>query len=270
MILVNGVASASLPASDRGLAYGDGVFRTLALRNGRVCAWRRQFAKLAADARALGIRCPEETVLQAEVGEATRGAAQCAVKIVVTRGSGERGYAYAADHLPTRIVSASELPQHPRHWHERGVAVRLCSLRLARQPALAGVKHLNRLENVLARAEWADPGIAEGLLQDSAGNVIGGTMSNLFLFTGDALLTPDLSQCGVAGVTRERVIDAARRNRVACRVAAVSLHELFAASEAMLVNSLIGAWGIRQLGAAAWAQGSMTATVRRWLDEDDD
>jgi 4-amino-4-deoxychorismate lyase len=129
----------------------------------------------------------------------------------------------------------------------------MCSLRLARQPALAGIKHLNRLENVLARAEWNDPDIAEGLLQDSAGYVIGGT-----------------SQCGVAGVTRERVIEAARRNGVGCRVAAVSLDELLASTEAILVNSLIGAWHIRHLGAVAWRQDSMTATVRRWLDEDDD
>jgi 4-amino-4-deoxychorismate lyase len=270
MILVNGVATASLPVSDRGLAYGDGVFRTFAMRNGRVCAWRRQVAKLAADARALGIQCPEETVLQTEVAEAARDAAQCAVKIIVTRGSGARGYAYAEAHGPTRIVSTSAPPPYPQHWHERGVAVRMCSLRLARQPALAGIKHLNRLENVLARAEWNDPDIAEGLLQDSAGCVIGGTMSNLFLLTGDALMTPDLSQCGVAGVTRERVIEAARRNGVGCRVAAVSLDELLASTEAILVNSLIGAWHIRHLGAVAWRQDSMTATVRRWLDEDDD
>lgn len=270
MILVNGVATASLPASDRGLAYGDGVFRTFAFRNGRASAWRRQVAKLAADARALGIACPDETVLQTEVGEATRDAAQCAVKIIVTRGSEARGYAYAAEPVPTRIVSTSALPQYPRHWHERGIAVRLCSLRLARQPALAGIKHLNRLENVLARAEWQDPDIAEGLLRDSAGCVIGGTMSSLFLLAGDVLLTPDLSQCGVAGVTRERVIEAARRSGIACRVAAVSLEEVLASTEAILVNSLIGAWRIRQLGTVAWQRDSLTAMVRRWLDEDDD
>jgi 4-amino-4-deoxychorismate lyase len=270
MILVNGVATASLPIPDRGLAYGDGIFRTFALRDGRVCAWRRQFAKLAADARALGIKCPEEALLRADVGEVTHGATDGAVKIVVTRGSGARGYAYSPGQPATRIVSASELPQHPRHWTKQGVAVHLCSLRLARQPALAGVKHLNRLENVLARAEWSDPEIAEGLLQDSAGNVIGGTMTNLFLVTRDGLLTPDLGHSGVAGVTRERVIESARRNGIACRVAAITLSELFAASEVILVNSLIGAWCIRQLGAAAWEQGSMTATVRRWLEEDDD
>jgi 4-amino-4-deoxychorismate lyase len=144
----------------------------------------------------------------------------------------------------------------------------MCSLRLAHQPALAGIKHLNRLENVLARAEWNDPEIAEGLLQDTAGNVIGGTMSNLFLLVRDVLLTPDLSRCGVAGVTRERVIEAARRNGITCRAVAVSLDEVLNSTEAILVNSLIGAWRIRQLGAVAWHQDSMTAMVRRWLDED--
>ena len=270
MILVNGVATANLPASDRGLAYGDGVFRTLAVRDGRISAWRRQVAKLASDARALGIPCPEEAVLRAEAAAVTRGTESCAVKITITRGSGPRGYAAAVECRPTRIVSSSTLPHYPGHWSERGVVVRLCSLRLAHQPALAGIKHLNRLENVLARAEWNDPEIAEGLLQDSAGNVIGGTMSNLFLLAGKVLLTPDLSVCGVAGVTRERVMEAAQRNGIACRVAAIRRDELLASTEAIVVNSLIGAWGIRQLGAATWKPGSMIATVRRWLDEDDD
>jgi 4-amino-4-deoxychorismate lyase len=270
MILVDGIAIASVAADDRGLSYGDGIFRTLAVHGGRLRSWRRQFEKLASDLRALRIPCPEEKLLREEVGEVTRARQECAVKIIVTRGSGQRGYAYAPPIVPHRIVSCSMLPQYPATWAEDGVTVRACALRLGWQPALAGIKHLNRLENVLARAEWEDPGIAEALVQDCAGNVIGGTMTNLFLMEGDDLVTPDLSRCGVAGVTRDRVIEAARRNGLDCRVRCVSLDELSAAREVMVVNSLIGAWQVRRLGDKTWNPGSATARVRRWLDESDD
>ncbi|OGA06390.1 MAG: aminodeoxychorismate lyase [Betaproteobacteria bacterium RIFCSPLOWO2_02_64_14] len=270
MILVNGVAIDTIPASDRGFAYGDGVFRTLVVRDGQPRAWRRQFGKLAFDAHALGIPCPEEALLREETRQVAGEERSCAVRIVVTRGSGPRGYASPAPVRPMRSVSRSPFPQHPAEWIERGVTARVCALRLGWQPALAGIKHLNRLENVLARAEWDDPGIAEGLLQDCAGNVIGGTMSNVFVVEGERIATPDLSQCGVAGVTRDRVMDGARRRRVACVVERISLERLLAAQEVMLVNSLIGVWQVRRLGGRAWDPGTVTAQVRRWLDEDGD
>jgi 4-amino-4-deoxychorismate lyase len=270
MILVNGVPADAVPASDRGFAYGDGVFRTFAVHEGKVRAWRRQFGKLASDARALGIGCPEEALLRDEIRKVVGEERACAVKVIVTRGSGARGYACPADARPLRAVLRSPLPQHPVHWVERGVAARVCELRLARQPALAGIKHLNRLENVLARAEWNDPEIAEGLLLDRVGDVIGGTMSNVFVVEEDGIATPDLGQCGVAGVTRERIVDGARRRGHKCTVERIPLERLLAAQELMLVNSVIGVWQVRRLGGRAWEQGGMTAQVRRWLDEDDD
>lgn len=270
MILVNGVAVDTVPAADRGLAYGDGVFRTLALRDGRVRAWRRQFGKLAFDAHALGIQCPEEALLREEVRQVCGEEPACAVKIVVTRGSGARGYASPDPARPTRIVSRFPLPQHPAEWIERGVTVHVCALRLGWQPALAGIKHLNRLENVLARAEWSDPGIAEGLLLDGVGNVIGGTMTNVLIVEEKGIATPDLSQCGVAGVTRERVMAGAQQHRVACAVERITLERLMAAQEVMLVNSLIGVWQVRRLEGRAWSPGTVTVRVRRWFDEDGD
>ncbi|MBI3915813.1 MAG: aminodeoxychorismate lyase [Betaproteobacteria bacterium] len=270
MILVNGVAIDTVPASDRGLAYGDGVFRTLVVRDGQLRSWHRQFGKLAFDAHALGIPCPEETLLREEARQVAGGERSCAVKIVVTRGSGPRGYASPAPVRPMRTVSRSPLPQHPAEWIERGITARVCALRLGWQPALAGVKHLNRLENVLARAEWDDPGIAEGLLLDYAGNVIGGTMSNVFVVEGERITTPDLSQCGIAGVTRDRVMDGARRHGVARAVERIALERLLAAQEVMLVNTLIGVWQVRRLDGRAWGPGTVTAQVRRWLDEDGD
>lgn len=270
MILVNGAVSESVAAIDRGLAYGDGVFRTLALRGGRPRAWSDHYRKLEHDCRALAIPCPAEAQLRAELAMVAEHEPDCAVKIVMTRGAGRRGYALPSPAAPTRIVMSFPLPHYPTELTHSGVKVWLCSLRLGFQPALAGVKHLNRLENVLARAEWDDPDVPEGLLLDGEDHAIGGTMTNLFIVEEGALVTPDLSRCGVAGVTRDRVLAHAADRGIACRIDQIGVDRVLRADEAFLVNSLIGVWQIRELGGKAWAPGPLAASVRRWLDEESD
>ncbi|MFN7086785.1 MAG: aminodeoxychorismate lyase [Burkholderiales bacterium] len=271
MILVNGVPSDVIAVTDRGLAYGDGVFRTLAVRGGRPRHWQRHYARLRDDCRALGIVCPDAATLLAEVIHAVADETDCAVRITVTCGPGERGYARPAAAHPTRIVMSSPLPQPAADQGVHGVKVHLCALRLGFQPALAGIKHLNRLENVLARTEWNDPAIAEGLLLDPEGNAIEGTMSNLFIVErGRDLATPSLARCGVAGVTREIIIGRARRHGVACEVGDILLERLLRADEVFLVNSLIGVWQVRELAGRNWAQGTFAVRARHWLDEESD
>ena len=256
---------------NRGLAYGDGVFRTLAVRRGAGPEhWWRQYAKLAFDCGVLGIACPDEAVLEREVRSACDPDAECSVKIIITRGEGERGYRYQPAAEPTRIVASALATRYPDAYQERGVTARLCQLKLAHQPALAGVKHLNRLENVLARAEWSDADIAEGILCDGAGNVIGGTMTNLFMVLGDTLVTPKLDRCGVAGVTRDRVMAIAAREDVKCVVRPVPVRELFAAHEIFLVNSLIGAWPVRSMEDRNWSPGALTRLLQRRLMREND
>lgn len=266
MNLVNGVESDAISVRDRGLMYGDGVFRTFTLRGGKPLLWWRQYAKLAADCKALRIACPAAGVFERDLAAIAARFPDCVVKIVVTRGGGERGYAIPAAASPVRVVSASPLPDYPQLHYDRGVRAHLCRIRLASQPALAGIKHLNRLENVLARSEWSDPGIAEGLLCDADGNVICGTMSNVFLVRGGELVTPDLARCGVAGVQRELVIELARSNNIPARIASVSIGELLCADELFLVNSVIGVWQITALDRKTWIAGPMTAQIRRWIN----
>lgn len=267
MILVNGEPGSKLDAADRGLAYGDGVFRTLAVRRGRPHAWALHYRKLQRDCAALGIDCPAESLLSEELARAIPATGSCAAKIIVTRGAGARGYAPPPSGLPTRIVMVAPLPQHPAEYTAQGIAARVCTLRLSAQPALAGVKHLNRLENVMARAEWRDPAIAEGLMLDADGSVIGGTMSNLFLVERDGLVTPAIERCGVAGVTRERILAAAAREGLHTQVGEVSLERLMQATAVMVVNSLIGAWQIAELGERRWRPEPMVRHVRQWIDE---
>ena len=270
MILVDGEARPEISAMDRGLAYGDGIFRTLAASEGRPRLWRRHYAKLAHDAARLKLEVPQADVLEREVRTVCQDEGECAVKIIVTRGAGRRGYAYAGDEKPTRIVSAGPLPPGAIGNRASGVKVRVCALRLSAQPALAGVKHLNRLENVLARAEWQDPEIAEGILCDAQGHVIAGTMTNLFIAVDGALATPGLDRCGVAGVTRDRVMEAVGRHGVSCAVTTLSWTDVLGADEVFLVNSLAGVWPVRDLDGEARIPGEMTRTMQQWLEQEDD
>lgn len=269
-VLVNGQVNGVLDPSDRGVAYGDGVFRTLLLHEGRAVCWERHYRRLRADCEAIGLRCPPAATLVAELAVAATGLPESAGKIIVTRGVGARGYGLAGSSVPTRIVSATPLPVYPSAYRLEGVHVRRCRLRLGFQPRLAGVKHLNRLENVLARMEWSDPAVAEGLLLDAEDHVIEGIATNLFLMRDGVLATPDLSRCGVSGVTRERVLDAAVREAVPVRVGDIMWDDLLNATEAVLVNSLIGAWQIRRLESRTWGEGAWTSRIRGWLGDLDD
>jgi len=287
MILVNGEPQDSISANDRGLAYGDGVFRTLAVRDGKAQCWQRHFAKLCDDCRRLDIPSPAEPSLRAEVAQVARDLALGVVKIIVTRGQGERGYAKPSQQHPTRIVMGTTMPPYPAGNFNEGIKVRLCELRLADQPRLAGIKHLNRLENVLARAEWNDSAISEGLLLDQRDNFIEGVTSNLFIVMRGVLVTPDLGRCGVAGVTRERILTWARDSAMPSEIRDIPLAELLTAEEVMICNSLIGVWQVREiatqqpdgscvpvvrpLGVATsgkcWARGTLTPTIRQYLTE---
>jgi 4-amino-4-deoxychorismate lyase len=263
--LVDGEPAVCVSVDDRGLTYGDGVFRTLRVRDGRPTWWRDHYAKLAADCRALAIPCPDEAGLRSALARLAAGLATGVAKIIVTRGRGQRGYAIPEPVRATRIVTVSPLPAHGG-----GAArVRWCELRLARQPRLAGIKHLNRLENVLARSEWNDPAVAEGLLCDDTGAVIGGTMSNLFLVCAGRLVTPALTAAGVDGVARQRVLAAARRHGIAVEVRRVEADAVTAADELFLTNSIVGVWPVAALGDREWPRGPLSESFGRWIDETD-
>jgi 4-amino-4-deoxychorismate lyase len=270
MILVNGAATDRVVVTDRGLAYGDGVFRTILVTDGRAHNWRFQIRKLAHDCAALALPCPAEAVLSKELMRASAEQRECIVKVIVTRGRAERGYAPPQDPMPTRVVIASPRLRYPQEFVRGGVRVHVCRTRLAAQPRLAGIKHLNRLENVLARSEWSDPAVAEGLMLDTEGNVVGGTMTNLLMVDENGLVTPELSKCGVAGVTRERILAAATRHGVTCRVEPLSLDRVLGARELILVNSVIGAWAVRDIEGRTFRPGPGMTRVQAWLEEKDD
>ena len=268
-MLVNGKPGNSISICDRGLLYGDGVFRTLRAIKGKALHWPLHYLKLQRDCTALGISCPDEALLCAELDQVLAQHPDGVLKLIVTRGEGARGYTPSAAVTPTRIWDFSSLPDYPPEWTTQGIKARICSLRLPAQPRLAGIKHLNRLENVLAAAEWNNPEIAEGLLLDADGNVIEGTRSNLFMVSQGQLVTPDLSRCGVAGIQRERVMAWALQHGVTLQVRDVGLEEALHADELFLVNSVVGLWPVRELEQSRWSHFPVAAQIRHGLDQQD-
>lgn len=268
-MLINGVPGDQVSIHDRGLQYGDGVFRTLRILNGHVLHWPRHYHKLQQDCAALKLPCPEAALLLDELQRLATQQPDATAKIVITRGPGARGYAPAEHPVPTRILSLAPPLSYPADFYTQGIRLHVCGLRLGHQPRLAGIKHLNRLENVLASAEWNGTGAAEGLLLDIAGNVIEGTRCNLFMVHSGELITPDLSRCGVAGVQRERVMEWAATNGLPCRTGQFGLAELLAADEVFLVNSIIGLWPVRELQGRSWSRHPVSREVQEWLNASD-
>jgi len=263
--LVNGQAGTHLPVADRGLQYGDGLFETLALRNGEPLLWDRHVQRLGEGCRRLGLPAPEASVLREEVTRIAGAEARAVAKIILTRGAAGRGYRVDATSNATRIVQRLPWPAYPGTADKEGVAVRWCETRLARQPQLAGMKHLNRLEQVLARAEWQDD-YAEGLMRDTDGLVIEGTRTNLFLVRDDGtVVTPDLSQSGVAGVMRAQVLDSAAAMGMRCIIQAVTTDMVESAQELFLTNSLIGIWPIRRIEARHYVVGQISQALQAAL-----
>ncbi len=263
-ILINGIETGQLDALDRGLQYGDGLFETLRIQQGQPRHWAAHMARLAHGCERLGLPMPDEVLLRDEATRLCREAQNDidgVLKIVLTRGSGGRGYRPPLTLVVTRLLARFPLPDYPPQNAMQGVVVRLCDTRLGLNPALAGLKHLNRLEQVLARAEWQDTGIAEGLMQDIEGNVIEGTMSNLFMVKAGSLRTPELSRCGVTGVMRAQVMTAAEGLGIPVGEGRLGLRDLAAADELFLCNSVIGIWPVRELAGRTYVPGPVTARL---------
>ena len=266
-VLVNGKPNDRVPASDRGLLYGDGVFETIAVKKGQLHFWSEHLRRLQSGCERLGIESVDETQLTGECRSLIRPSQQAVIKVIITRGSGGRGYRLPEQARPTRIIQFHEWPNYPASCKEIGIKTRICRTRLGHNASLAGIKHLNRLEQVLARQEWNDPNIMEGLMLDSDGDLVEGTMSNVFMVKDAVLMTPDLQFCGVAGIMRARVLEIAADNLIVARVQRVDQAALRQADEVFVCNSLVGIWPVIGIDEQAYAKGPITTQLQTLLAE---
>jgi 4-amino-4-deoxychorismate lyase len=260
-ILINGKPGESISVLDRGFQYGDGIFETLAVADGEPLLWDAHMRRFFRGAAQLGLKAPAEELLRREAGQVCAGVNRGVLKIVLTRGISGRGYAPAVDATPTRTVGLLPWPDYPARHRTHGVSVQFCHTLITRHNILAGFKHLNRLEQILARMELKND-CTEGLMQDETGHVIEGTMTNLFIVSHDTLLTPDLSLSGVAGVMRELVLERAPALSLDSRVAGLKREDILDADEMFLTNSLIGVWPVRRIESREYPVGAVTRRIQ--------
>lgn len=248
---------------DRGLAYGDGLFETLRVTGGACEYWDEHMKRLEEGCARLGIPAPDRALLKQEANRLTTG--NMVLKILITRGSGGRGYRPPNDPHPTRIFLGAPLPPNLAQMAEQGVRVRYCQTRLSDQPHLARIKHCNRLEQIIARAEWQDDTIQEGILFDRYDRAIEAISANLFLIRDETLITPKLIHCGIAGILRGIILDRARHSGISTLCRTVPRVEIDQCQEMFLTNSIIGVVPIRQCQERNLTIGPMTRRVQKLI-----
>lgn len=268
--LVNGVAGGALSALDRGLHFGDGVFETIACLHGRARFLALHLERLAHGCRALGFSPPAAALLREEVGRLAGTHERTIVKLIVTRGPATvRGYAVSGREQATRLAIRYPWPVEDSALQQQGVSVGVAAMRLAENPALAGLKHCNRLEQILARSEPAARETAETLMLSRSGRLVSGTMTNVFLVDGPPqtprLRTPAIDLCGVAGVMRRVVLREAAGAGIEATECALWPADLAAATEVFLTNARVGIWPVGRLEERALTPGPVTRRLQSAL-----
>lgn len=274
IIAVNGIIDAKLSPLDRGFSYGDGVFETCKIKNSKTTLWDLHNERLQNSCKKLFIPI-EIAVIEEQLDTLIKSVAtsilvDAIVKITVTRGvGGGRGYRLPNLVEPTIVIGIFPATTYPVNYFSEGITVRICQQRLSCNSALAGIKHLNRLEQVLARAEWDDETIAEGILLDTKDNLIEAIFSNIFIIKAGELLTPDLSESGVAGVMRRYIVEKiAPQQNINVRIKKLALDDLLAADEVFLCNSVYGIWPVSTIinnGEYLFKVGEVTQLLREEL-----
>lgn len=246
-----------IPVEDRGLSYGDGLFETIRIRQGLPCLWGRHLERLARGADRLGFPLPPAASLREEAARAIAGLEDGLLKLVITRGIGGRGYRPPTAQRPRRILMAYVSATAEDAGAISGIRLRYCDTAASVNPSLAGIKHLNRLDAVLARAEWSDSRIAEGLMREPGGSIVGGTMTNLFVWDGSGIVTPPVDRSGIAGTVRAIVLDLASRVGISCVERPVRPADIERAKGLFVTNARIGVWPVRRLEGRVFDLGRL-------------
>ena len=266
IVWINGVERQHVAFNDRGLAYGDGLFETMRVCDRKIPLWDLHVDRLSQSLLRIGVPADIGNI-STEVHEALQSKASGTsgiLKLIITRGTGGRGY-YTADNLLTnRIISWHAFPSYPKHNWDKGVRLFPCKTRLQQSVDLAGMKHLCRLEQVLARREWSDPDFCEGLMLNQKGLPAEGTMSNLFFVDHSGFLcTPTLKSEGVWGVMRAWIMREENKQFRPVKKRELSLNDMQSASEVFLTNSVNGIWPVYGYKNMLWKVGPVTRRLQQ-------
>jgi 4-amino-4-deoxychorismate lyase len=262
LAIVNGVVSDSISVYDRGLAYGDGVFETVLAKDGKCLLWDRHLQRLKKSLAQLQIVTDGLDNLYSTLSPHLQSEGEQVVKIIVTRGNSQRGYTVPDENTSNTIIYISEKREPAQDWEKSGVKAGICKTRLAYQPLLAGLKHLNRLEQILARLELTGYDLQEGIMLGQDGEVVEAIMHNLFFVKNSELFTPDLSQCGVTGIMRTFIIENCQQLGLPVKIGRFSVEQLLSADEIFLSNCINVIWPICELEGTRFEIGAVTCRLQ--------
>lgn len=265
MILINGVETDQITITDRGFQYGDGLFETIEVVEAQPVFLEQHLVRLSAGCSRLNIPKPDIQQITGEIYHVCKNSKQAVLKIIITRGAGGRGYRQPETVYPTRVISLHPFPEYPNAHSEQGIVARFCNARLGLNPALAGIKHLNRLEQIMARSEWNDPAIQEGIMLDINDHVIEGTMSNLFYVKDKIIYTASLQFTGVTGVMRGIIKQLLSEHRYTLIEHEYVKDDLLIADEVFVCNSIIGIWPVKQIENVSFTVSELTNQLQGWL-----
>ena len=260
-VFVGATHATAIPADDRGFGYGDGLFETMRAHHGDVPWWDAHWSRLARGAARLRLALPDQVRVHLEARRLLDGG-DGVLKLIVSRGSGGRGYAPVETSTPTWVLSCHPLPAA---FPPDGLMLRWCETRLALQPALAGIKHCNRLEQVLARAEWQvlpapESHADEGLMRSGEGDVVCATAANLFILAAGRWMTPRIDRCGVEGICRGWAMAA-----LAAAESRLAVADIESADAVFLCNAARGILPVARLGERAWLPHPQVLALQRRL-----
>ena len=260
--LLNGEPASRLIPLDRACQFGDGLFETMAVRAGRPCLWGYHLRRLQHGCERLGLPPVEPGLLWRESLQLAQGREQAILKIIISAGSSDRGYARDPAAAPGRWLGIGDWPRSGPLAADRPLVVQECRIRLGSQPLLGGIKHLNRLEQVLARRELGEDA-DEGIVCDSQGRPLEGIAANLLLRLDDRYLTPPIDEAGVAGTVRQLLLDAADRLDLPLKVQALSMDQLYRGRALFMTSALLGIRPVARIGGHVFPLSCRTPELDR-------
>ena len=270
-VWVNGQQGQLITTNDRGLNYGDGLFLTMRVNaDGIIHFLESHISRIKQAVYRLNFRSQEQLWQLPEVQidllkEIALANPNSGIKLLISRGVGGRGYSAVNCSDITTVISIFELPSHYSQLQKSGVRLLKSEVQLASQPLLAGLKHLNRLEQVLIKSYSIDDGFDDWLVVDSNNNVIEASMANLFFLRDGAWITPTISRCGVAGVMREQVIYQLLELGFNVEMTDIAFNELKQIEHIFMTNSLMGAIDVTQITDMSFNKWELTKSLNKSL-----
>ena len=269
MFQINGKLTNKISIEDRAVQYGDGVFETIAAKDRSLAFWKEHYQRLNKGCKILKIKCPSELFLRKEINKFIKKTKKnkFILKIIISRGIGGRGYNPPRNSKPTRILGIYDWPNYLEKNFTKGIMMDVCKTRISAQPFLSQIKHLNRLEQIIARSEWQNKSISESIMLDLNDNVIEGTMSNIFGIKKNIFYTPIIENSGVEGIMRGVILKLLKKNKKKYVIKKITLKEFLKFDEVFVCNSIFGIWPVIKVSKKKFSFGEKTKKIINLLSD---